>query len=106
MSNPQAAIVGTVIHGTLRPQDLIPAFLKALRLVDPDEYAQRMAQPFGAIPAWAIDEGDTCPWWDSDDACYLLESLTEALEAAAPEGWYFGAHPGDGSDFGFWEMEE
>lgn len=45
--------IGTISHSTLRPQDLIPAFLDALR-----EYA--------------------------------------------PDYCYFGAHEGDGADFGFW----
>jgi hypothetical protein len=96
---------GTVIHGTLRPQDLIPGFLDALRNVAPDAYAQLVVMPFGPIPAHVTDEGDSSPWWDSEDATALLESLFDTLDEHAPDGYYFGAHPGDGSDFGFWECE-
>jgi hypothetical protein len=97
---------GTVSHGTMRPQDLIPAFLDALADVDPAAYEQYMLMPFGPIPAHVQDEGDTSDWWQSDDARYLLEELFDALNDAAPEDHYFGAHPGDGSDYGFWQCDE
>lgn len=97
---------GTVIEGTLRPQDLIPAFLDALREANPDGYAQLVIAPFGPVPSYVMDEGDSSGWWDSEDASALIESLTEALDESAPEGYYFGAHPGDGSDFGFWRIED
>jgi len=99
-------IYGTISHGTMRTQDLIPAFLDALSEVHLEAYEQLMVQPFGPIPAYVQDEGDDSEWWQSDDAQWLLESLFDALNEAAPEGYYFGAHPGDGSDYGFWQIEE
>jgi len=62
--------IGTVIHGTLRPQDLIPAFSDELCRVDPKT------------------------------------DLLFALNDRAPLGCYFGAHWGDGADFGYWPSEE
>ena len=97
---------GTISHGTLRACDLIPAFLDACREVAPDHYEAFMVAPFGPIPAYVQDEGDSSDWWQSDDACVLLEALTDILNEHAPEGHYFGAHPGDGCDFGFWQIEE
>ena len=98
--------VGTVSHGTMRPQDLIPAFLDCLAEVWPEAYEGYMVAAFGPIPAYVQDEGDDSEWWDSEDAHYLLDGLFDALNEAAPEGYYFGAHPGDGSDYGFWACEE
>lgn len=99
-------ITGTISHGTMRPQDLIPSFLDALEAIAPDAYAQMMVSSFGPVPAYVYDEGDDSEWWDSDDAGYLLESLFDALDENSPEGFYFGAHPGDGSDYGFWQVEQ
>lgn len=40
-----------------------------------------------------------------EDGDYVLEDLYDALYKFAPEGYYFGSHPGDGVDFGFWEAD-
>lgn len=40
--------------------------------------------------------------WDDQQACQLLEDLTETLQDVAPAGFYFGASEGDGACFGFW----
>ena len=111
---------GTIIHATCRPQDLIPAFLEELRIHDKG----RSEKIFSGI-AWRYNETDpSCisyaaedryvdgiendddhPWWNSEEASWVLEELFDALNEHAPEGCYFGAHEGDGSDFGFWEHE-
>ena len=98
--------LGTVSHGTMRPQDLIPAFLDILRDVDGAAHEQYMLMPFGPVPSHVMDEGDDSEWWQSEDALWILQDLFDALDAASPEGFYFGAHPGDGSDYGFWRIEE
>ena len=35
----------------------------------------------------------------------LNEKIWEFMNEIAPKGYYFGSHPGDGSDFGFWEED-
>ena len=95
-------ITGSISHGTHRHQDLIPLFMAALRYLNKDRYAQVMVN--GALPAHAMDD-DEAEWWGSEDANYLLHDLFDALSEEAPTGYYFGAHPGDGSDFGFWPIE-
>src|SRR5690606_2906706 len=42
----------------------------------------------------------------SEDAMWDLEWLFDALNEFAPEGTYFGTCEGDGSDIGFWPIEE
>ena len=90
---------------TLRPQDLLPTFLDALRVIHPEAYDQVMMPGcgFSAFPCYA-QEDETAKWWD-DDAPWLLESIANALCEAAPDGFYFGAHPDDGACFGFWRED-
>jgi hypothetical protein len=97
--------VGSVSTGTMRPADLIPCFLDCVRDFAPDEYAGFMVAAFGPVPAYVADEGDKSEWWDSENAADLLAQLFDILDAAAPEGLTFGAHPGDGADYGFWPVE-
>ena len=37
------------------------------------------------------------------DAQEIIVSLFDALDQLSPENQYFGSHPGDGADFGYWE---
>ena len=100
--------LGTVIRATLRPQDLLPAFLECLRFTceRPDlATAINFAIPTDVTEALLNGE-DSHPWWDSEECSFILnEDLFDLLNDFAPEGSYFGAHPGDGSDFGFWPVE-
>ena len=39
----------------------------------------------------------------------INEDMWDAMQEIAPEGHYFGAHVGDGADYGFWlvgDLEE
>lgn len=81
----------TISHGTMRPEDLIPKFLEVLEELNPKvgESAKRWNE-------LAIQEAQS----------QFLSELFDLLDQEAPEGFYFGSHPGDGSDYGFWQMEE
>ena len=88
--------IGTVIQATHRPEDLIPAFGNILTQVDQNnEYTDLLAECVGYK-----DETD------GEQAGEIVEALFEALNNFAPPYCYFGAHPGDGSDFGYWPIEE
>lgn len=90
----------SISHGTLRPQDLIPTFIEALKLID----------LFGDCKA-IIEEGErlvngTRVDWDSREVQdYLAETLFDVLNSFAPIDASFSSHIGDGSDFGFWRIE-
>lgn len=60
-------------------------------------------QLMNVIPAYASEDKDS-DWWNSEDAMILLDSLFDTLDLYAPDGYYFGAHPGDGSDYGYWKV--
>lgn len=95
---------GTVIHGTLRSQDLVPAFAKKYAELDP-KAADRFVTEHGALreALYELSNGNELPYWESLDAIEDGNDLADILDRYAPEGHYFGSHPGDGSDFGFWE---
>lgn len=96
---------GSVSCATHRVEDLIPAF------VDELEY---LIQANGGNPrgkAWkelrAIKKRMTKKgYYASDEAYYdLNEYLFDALDEFSAPYFYFGGHPGDGADFGFWLSE-
>ena len=95
----------SIIHATYRPQDLIPAFTTAIQEIDTEAHAN-FWKGYIDLAVDPLTAEDDDPFWNSEQASWLLEDLFDTLNALAPEGYYFGAHPGDGSDFGFWEVEE
>ncbi len=90
---------GSISSGTMRNEDLIPDFLRELQYYAPRQ-AARLRKWYGYDNA-SFD-------FTSEQADYLLESLFDALGDAANRVpyMYFGAHPGDGADYGFWLLED
>ncbi len=76
--------IGTVSAGTLKTEDLLECFLDILARLD-SEHPLIVEVAYGR-----------------DNSPELLESVMEALTDHCPPFVYFGAHPGDGADFGFW----
>ena len=91
--------IGSVISATLREQDLIPAFEGVLDIAG-EEYDRPPA-----VDKLLLGKSLTDAEWE-EIGFYLNETLIDTLNEIAPEGTYFGSHPGDGADFGFWEEEE
>lgn len=86
-----------VSHGTMRCQDLIPAFMDVLR--DTPEYVQLM----NVVPTYA-SEDENSDWWNSENAAMLLKLLSYTLDSYAPESYSFGEHPDDKANYGYWKM--
>ena len=93
----------SVSHGTLRNQDLIPAFLEAVSHLAPAVYEQ-MTMGIPEELREKPEDNDDHEWWYTETAYWVLEQLDDVLNDYAPDGYYFGAHEGDGSDFGFWRI--
>ena len=84
-------------HGTLRNEDLIPEFAIFLEEHAESNYAKFIQNTHNFSVLMTEN-------YDGEQAHYTLEDLFDALNDIAPDGCYFGAHEGDGSDFGFWEF--
>ena len=111
---------GTLIRATHRPIDLIPAFLREAKRrglnwekIINDSHGQ-FAYHNGIGAAMDVDfnpRPDANYWlgsvgangWTSEqDAAHNIGELIDLLNEDLPEGMYFGAHPGDGADYGYW----
>ena len=88
------ATIGSISSGTLRTEDLLSAFASELRYL-------ANGHPGNLTLA---DEADAVEDFDSDEAVELVNDLIDILNEYAPPYCYFGAHEGDGADFGFWPL--
>jgi hypothetical protein len=105
--------VGTVSHATMRTEDLVPCFLAVLEKYSPESAVMIIGsiglecdvltyRLFAGRPEVGREEHYESVW-DSEAMSYILnEDIWEAMEEIAPPGYYFGAHEGDGSDYGYW----
>lgn len=92
-------IIGSVSSGTMREEDLIPCFLDTIEYFSKSK-ARSLRKELKEIEA--IESEDE----KLDAMAYFLnETLFDTLNDYAPPYFYFGAHPGDGADYGFWLSE-
>jgi hypothetical protein len=96
----------TISEGSLKPADIIPKLLNALRELAPAVYEQ-ITMPgcgFAMVPAYAMED-HTSDWWDGEACDDALSTLFDALGDHAPEGFEFRMMDGDGSCYGFFRFE-
>ena len=101
--------LGSISTGTLRTEDLIPAFTYTMGELTHNPISNTSKYPNEAMAKlWdeAIHLIGTTEWWtiDPEDSGVdgLLNDLTDALNELCPPFVYFGTLEGDGADFGFW----
>jgi hypothetical protein len=111
-------VFGTISHGTMRDVDLLDSFSNAL------EYLAKKNKEIDYITIcvdarrykdFLIEHEDKLykphhkKLRDSifETVSYIInEDLFNALSEFAPPNHYFGPHPGNGSDYGFWLSED
>jgi hypothetical protein len=101
------AALGSVSHGTLRTEDLLDAFAYELEYhVSKNEWSSPEGRATRDAHMAIIGAAREIEDYDSEEAAYILDELTDALNEFAPPYCYFGANEGDGADFGFWPCKE
>lgn len=110
--------LGSVSCATMLASDLIPAFMSALediwndiatsapRSFDDCEDAKRASARITDTLADIERRMANDDYFDGEDCDYDLEALFDLLGDFAPAYCYFGAHEGDGADYGFWVSHE
>jgi hypothetical protein len=99
--------MGSVSSGTLRSEDLIDSFTYELRHQKPLSRQHRkmlreIERRIASHQRLQRRHPEMENYFDTEDASEDVQELCDALECYALPGFYFGTHPGDGSDFGFW----
>ena len=100
--------IGTISHGTLRPQDLLNSFSEAYKQYceGSEGYSSSLYDQAKGLADRLDGDSEN---FDHDDYVIVdgvLDDLIGSLEAIASRyNCYFGCTEGDGSDFGFWPNE-
>lgn len=92
---------------TLKIEDLLVRFWSAAETcaVLADRPQLLNAETLATL-AQLVGEDSRQSDWDDELAAETVDQLAEALNDAAPCGFYFGASEGDGAAFGFWLSED
>jgi hypothetical protein len=112
--NKLQAKLGSISSGTLRDCDLLSAFVDELEwqlrrngefYSRPENHAERdrINNLIGEAKDCFAEDGEAIEEAKRGIASELInETLFDALNEFAPPYAHFGAHPGDGADFGYW----
>ena len=89
------AEIGSISSGTMRTEDLLDTFAWVLRQLAVGNNKDHVA---------LAEEANAVEDYDSEEADEILYALFDALNDYAPPYCTFGAHEGDGADYGFWPI--
>lgn len=101
MTNKPFRHIGSVSHGTMRPEDIGPACLDVAREILGSRKRDKRTSEI-MLDAHRANRRD----WQGEYDSEILQDLMDLLSELAPPYLYFGANEGDGSDFGFWPLIE
>ena len=90
--------IGSVSSGTLRPEDLLPTFIN---YAESETLSLSDRKTLRKIAADYRKHSEQPEYWEND-AEQDLSAVFDILQNCAPPYFYFGAHEGDGADYGFW----
>lgn len=107
------ASFGSVSTGTLRTEDLLSKFASELEwqiqrngdyFAMPENFSERdrLNNLIGEAQDCFAEDGETLTEEGEESAPEIIDEIQDALQSFAPAYGYFGAHFGDGADFGFW----
>ncbi len=100
--------IGSVSCGTMREEDLIPGFcweLNNLARYGRGAVTVKRRREHIKLVRQIEKRMEAEEYYESEDSGWDLEALFGALEEYAGPYFYFGSHPGDGADYGFWLSE-
>ncbi len=106
------ANLGSVSHGTMREDDLIPVFCNVLEELAKVNQEKGISISTLSDGHFDLIEGirdrmQDNDYFGTDEAAEdLNEFLFDALDCYAPPYCCFGSHPGDGSAYGFWVLDD
>ena len=102
-----------ISSGTMREEDLIPDFIRFLANAEHKKITsyideELLPETQAIIYCWLVGAEVELHTDDAQEelSWFLNEDLFDKLNEIAPEGCYFGSHPGDGAAYGFWQVEE
>jgi hypothetical protein len=101
------ANIGSVSSGTMITEDVFYNCIYALAQLD-KKRANRIQRDWDNIEKECPEPHyeEYCENCEEERSRLLNETLWDALNKYAAPYCYFGAHPGDGADFGFWPAME
>jgi hypothetical protein len=113
---------GSVSHGTMVISDIVPKLRDILAILEPGRWAslvevypdlERLGRNDDEVRIHRMvtamfgdecaEDEDTGPFSNEETEAYV--ALCDVLDKLAPNGVYFGASEGDGTDIGFWPVE-
>ena len=116
-------IFGTISHSSVRDTDLLESFSNALEHLSTSNFDYIYEhKKYKDIIKEARRYKDFLIKYENklykphhekmrafilETVSYIInEDLFDALNEFAPLNYYFGSHPGDGADYGFWPSED
>jgi hypothetical protein len=89
--------IGSISHGTLRTLDLLDTFVSEIQRSRLTKAQRKLVNDCKRVVRLEADD---------EEAGHYLDELFNVMDELALPYMYFGAHEGDGSDFGYWPSIE